>query len=304
MNRRNFVSTVTAGLATSSSVTFATPDKKPQILIVAGPSSHPPGTHEVLAGARLMKHCLENISNTAPIQTEIAEKWPENQALLSKYSCLVFIGDIFPPMKMAQPQKILKEIGTIMDQGCGIVCIHYATGLGAKDVAEDGDHPLLNWLGGYFATGCKHHKSVARIFPKSTITPTATDHPITRGWTEYTTHDEPYINNYFSKNNNKLAPNVTAIATSMLPPEKPSLEVVAWATQRKDGGRGFGIVMPHFYRNWKDENMRKSIINGIVWSAGTEIPKEGIITKLTDLEQFKPDSLEPKMRETKPQIQK
>ena len=143
----------------------------------------------------------------------------------------------------------------MMDRGCGIVCVHYATGLTAKDVAEDGDHPLLQWMGGYFATGCKHHKSIARIFPKSTITPAAKDHPINRGWKEYTINDEPYINNYFGKDGNKLAANVTAIATAMLPPEKPSAEVVAWATQRKDGGRGFAIVMPHFFRNWKEEDM-------------------------------------------------
>jgi hypothetical protein len=46
--------------------------------------------------------------------------------------------------------------------------------------------------------------------------------------------------------------------------------------------------------------MRKCIINGIVWSAGGEIPKEGILTKLDDLSQFKPDAVEPKVREPKP----
>jgi len=46
--------------------------------------------------------------------------------------------------------------------------------------------------------------------------------------------------------------------------------------------------------------MRKCILNGIVWSAGAEIPKDGIITKLDDLGQFKPDAVEPKGREPKP----
>ena len=299
MDRRSFVGTVTASLAVATSTPGAD-DKKPRILIVAGPSAHPPGTHEVPAGARLMKHCLENITNTTPINADVIAKWPDDPSSLASYSSLVFIGDVFPPMKMPETSKILKDIGAMMDRGCGIVCVHYATGLTAKDVAEDGDHPLLHWMGGYFATGCKHHKSIARIFPKSTITPAAKDHPINRGRKEYTINDEPYINNYFGKDGNKLAANVTAIATAMLPPEKPSAEVVAWATQRKDGGRGFAIVMPHFFRNWKQEDMRKCIINGIVWSAGGEIPKEGILTKLDDLAQFKPDAVEPKVREPKP----
>lgn len=37
--------------------------RETQILIVVGPTNHPPGTHEVAAGGRLMKHCLENASN-------------------------------------------------------------------------------------------------------------------------------------------------------------------------------------------------------------------------------------------------
>src|SRR4051812_38578233 len=34
-----------------------------QVLIVVGPSMHPPGTHEVAAGGRLIKYCLEHAEN-------------------------------------------------------------------------------------------------------------------------------------------------------------------------------------------------------------------------------------------------
>lgn len=94
-----------------------------------------------------MKHCLENITNSAPINADVVAKWPEDPSVLASYSSIVFIGDVFPPMKMPEPSKILKDIGAMMDRGCGIVCVHYATGLTAKDVAEDGDHPLLQWMG-------------------------------------------------------------------------------------------------------------------------------------------------------------
>jgi hypothetical protein len=60
----------------------------------------------------------------------------------------------------------------MMARGCGIVCVHYATGLLGEDVSAEGDHPLLQWLGGYFANrSCPHHESFARIFPAATITP-------------------------------------------------------------------------------------------------------------------------------------
>jgi type 1 glutamine amidotransferase len=179
----------------------------------------------------------------------------------------------------------------MMQRGCGIVCIHYATGLRKDDVAPDGEHPLLHWMGGYFATGCAHHKSVARIFPAATITPAAAAHPINRGWNEFTLDDEPYINNYFGKDNNQPAANVTVLATSMLPPEAPRPEAVAWCVQRADQGRGFGIVMPHYFRNWADADLRRLILNGIVWTARRDVPAEGVRSTLPDLATFAPEAV-------------
>jgi hypothetical protein len=34
-------------------------------------------------------------------------------------------------------------------------------------------------------------------------------------------------------------------------------------------------------------------MNGIVWSAKLEVPKEGVVTKLPDLTTFKPAAVEP-----------
>ena len=31
------------------------------VLFVVGPDSHGPGSHEPIAGARLLKHCIENL---------------------------------------------------------------------------------------------------------------------------------------------------------------------------------------------------------------------------------------------------
>jgi hypothetical protein len=178
-----------------------------------------------------------------------------------------------------------------MAAGCGIACVHYATGLEAKHVAADGDHPLLHWMGGYFATRCEHHKSVAKVFLQAKVEPTAGEHPVLRGWKAFEFHDEPYIQNWFGKDG--PAKNVTPIATAMLPPEKPAKETIAWAINRQDGGRGVGVVMPHFYRNWKLDDLRTLIMNSITWSAKAEVPKEGVQVALPELTTFKPASVEP-----------
>ncbi len=263
-----------------------------RVLVVVGPSDHPPGSHEVAAGGRLLKHCLENTTDVPDVRADVVEGWPD-QAQRTLARCVVFIGDTFPANRLPDPERNLTDLDAMMRRGCGIACVHYATGLLGNDVSPDGDHPLLRWLGGYFANrSCAHHQSIAKFFERATITPAAPSHPVSRGWKEFTLHDEPYINNYFGPGN-VMAPNVTALATSMLPPDAPRRETVAWCVERPGGGRGFAIVMPHFYRNWRDENLRRFILNGVVWSAGLDVPAEGVTTVLPDLQTFAPAAVEP-----------
>ncbi len=262
-----------------------------QVLVLVGPSNHPPGTHEVEAGGRLLGHCLSALS----IKADVRSDWPASGT--EQYAAVVFIGDLFPPEVLPQRDAIMRDLAAMTKRGCGIVAIHYATGLEAKHVAEDGEHPLLHWTGGYFATRCKHHQSVARVFKEATIEPAATKnsadeaHPLTRGWKTFTIHDEPYIKNYLGKDG--PAKNVRVIATANLPPEKPQPEPVAWAVERDDGGRGAAVVMPHFYRNWKNDDLHTLILNCIVWAAKQEVPKDGVRVELPDLATFKPVDTEP-----------
>ena len=86
------------------------------------------------------------------------------------------------------------------------------------------------------------------------------------------------------------------IATANLPPENPQPEPVAWATERADGGRGAAVVMPHFYRNWKQDDLRTLILNCIVWTAKQDVPKDGARAELPDLETFKPVAVEPPVK--------
>jgi type 1 glutamine amidotransferase len=270
-----------------------------RVLIIVGPSTHPPGTHEVAASGRLLKHCVEHMEELPGVKADIVYEWPLDKTLRDAATTVILLGDTFPAMRLPDAQRNLAQLGEMMSRGCGMVCVHYSTGLRAEDVAEDGEHPLLHWTGGYFATKCKHHQSVAKIFPAATIAPAAPAHPVSRGWREFTVNEEPYYNNFFGRDGNRLMPGVTALATSMLPPEAPKREVVAWSIERRDGGRGFGIVMPHFYRNWKDEDLRRFILNGVVWTAKLEVPTRGVKTTLPDLETFAPESIEPKPRPTK-----
>ena len=261
-----------------------------QVLIVVGPSRHPPGTHEVAAGGRLIEYMLEHAEGVPPIAAEVVYQWPAEESL-DRASTIVFIGDLFPGETLANPAKVKADLARLMGLGRGMVCVHYATGLQAKHVTDDGDHPLLGWIGGYFATGgCKHCRSVARICP-ATLTPEPIDHPVLLGWKAFHFDDEPYWNNYFGREG--PARNVTPLVSTMLPPEAPKKETVVWAVERADGGRGVGIVVPHYFRNWKIADLRTLVLNGICWTAKLPIPPRGVRSSLPDLATFRPASVEP-----------
>ncbi|MAV36313.1 MAG: hypothetical protein CMJ59_12755 [Planctomycetaceae bacterium] len=263
------------------------------VLIVVGPSNHGPGSHEPEAGARLIKHCVENLNNVPGITGTVTLKWP-TPAQQAGARTVVFLGDTFPANRFPDSARNLADLHLMMRRGCGIVCLHYATGLKREDVSNNGEHPLLGWMGGYFANpGCTHHVSYATIFDKATIRPAAAKHPISRGWKTFTLRDEPYGNNYFGADDNQPAPRVTILATSLQPPDKPKREAVAWCVERADKGRGFAIVMPHFYKNWSNDDLRTLILNGIVWSAGTKLPAAGTQSKTPDLALFGAKAIEP-----------
>jgi hypothetical protein len=50
--------------------------------------------------------------------------------------------------------------------------------------------------------------------------------------------------------------------------------------------------MPHYYRNWKLEDLRRMILNSIVWTANLEVPAQGVQTTLPDLAVFEPGGVE------------
>jgi type 1 glutamine amidotransferase len=285
-----------AAVAIPASAVYA----EDRIAVIVGPSKHPVGTHEAAAGGRLMQWALEHMANVKGVKADLYSDWPQAESAWEGVKAVVFIGDGFPPEKFPGRESNLAAVAALAKRGVGIVCVHYATGLNAEAVPPDGSHPLLGWTGGYFAVKNQHHQSVAKVFQNVTFSPAAASHPVSKGWREFTIDEEPYYNNYFGPDNNKPANNVTIFATAMLPPEAPRREAVAWGIQRPDGGRGFAVVMPHFFRNWANEDLRRLILNGIVWSARLSVPPGGVSTPTPELAKFEPESVEPKPRPSTP----
>jgi hypothetical protein len=108
--------------------------------------------------------------------------------------------------------------------------------------------------------------------------------------------DEWYYHMRFRDGDDRVVPILTAVppdATRERPDgphsnnptvraNKGAREVLAWAYDRPDGGRGFGCTGAHFHRNFSSEQFRKLILNAIVWTAGLDVPELGIVSQISD----------------------
>ena len=88
--------------------------------------------------------------------------------------------------------------------------------------------------------------------------------PHPNGWEAMVLHNEPCTNNYFCPDDNRLLRGAFAVPTSMLPPNQPKEEIIAWGIERPDTDRGIGITLPHFYKNWRVDLLRTLIFNSIL----------------------------------------
>ena len=66
-------------------------------------------------------------------------------------------------------------------------------------------------------------------------------------------------------------------------------QVLAWAYARLDGGRGFAFTGGHHHRHYRDDNFRKTVLNGVAWVAGLEVPADGVESTKPTWEEIAPN---------------
>ena len=238
--------------------------KTTKIVLIAGKASHGKGAHAYSDGVDLFKKYLDAAGKDKGIETlVIKNNWPADPSVLDDASTIVVYSDGWAiHALMDKEKKRVAKIRKLIDAGVGLVCIHYAV---CPPLGED--DTFLKWVGGYYEKDYSKnpHNEVE-------VAPGSPKHPLCRGWKPFTTRDEYYYKIRFGKDDKRLIP----VMTTMLPKNKPEREVIAWAVQRADGGRGFGFTGGHFHRNWAIEDCRKMILNAIWWTAKIEIPADGV----------------------------
>jgi type 1 glutamine amidotransferase len=263
-----------------------------KLLLVAGRPSHGPGEHEFRAGVLLLERCLDahvGGESWPRLVTEVhTGGWPADPTAFDNADALFFFADGGAKHPVIQSNR-LAQIDALAKRGVGIACLHYAV----EVPKEKGGPEFLTWMGGYF----EPHWSVNPHW-KLAQTQLAAGHPITRGVKPFELHDEWYYHMRF-----KEPPDGVTMILTAVPPDatrerpdgphsnnptvragKGSREALAWAYERPDGGRGFGCTGAHFHKNWADPDFRKLMLNAVAWTAGLEVPAEGIASAVTDAE--------------------
>jgi type 1 glutamine amidotransferase len=267
-------------------------DKK-KVVFIAGPKSHGYASHELNAGSILLAKLLSQ--NVPQIQTAVYHNgWPKDPTALDNADAIVLFVDggsgnpVLPH---------LEEVGRLMKKGVGLAALHYAVEVPKGEPGND----FLDWIGGYF----EQFWSVNPSF-EAKVTP-ANDHPITRGVKPFTIGDEWYYHMRFRENMEGVTPILTTI-----PPDntrqgadgphsgnpavragKGQTEILAWARQRPDGGRGFGFTGGHWHWNWGHDEFRKLVLNAVVWTAGLDVPEGGVPSKTPTLQELELNIDEP-----------
>ena len=267
-----------------------------RIVLIAGHPSHGPGEHEFNAGVQLLQHCLQSVPGVTP--AFYLNGWPKDPGAFEGAATVLFFMDGGSSHPIVQEDH-LKIIGDLMKKGVGLVCAHFAV-----EVPKDKGGPeLLDWIGGYYEDRWSTNPHWDADF---TELPT---HPVTRGVKPFKIRDEWYYNIRFRPEMKGITPILVAKPDDETRQGKSSsprgpyphivaasgrAEVLAWAVERPDGGRGFGFTGAHFHKNWGNESFRKIVLNALLWTARVEVPANGVECDVT--EDFLKKNLDPKNR--------
>ena len=253
---------------------------KTKVVLIAGRDSHGTKAHNWGDGVDLLSDALTRESGL-DIETAIHKGgWPRDPSIFDRAATVVILSDGGGGHPI---NKHLDEFDALAKKGVGLVCVHYAVEV-PKGAAGN---KMLEWTGGYFETHWSvnpHWTADFKTLPR---------HPVANGVKPFTLKDEWYYHMRFRENMEWLTPILSALppaetlkrgdgAHSNNPHVKAAVlerkekQHVAWAMERPDGQRGFGTTGAHYHTAWDQDDFRTCVLNAIVWTAGLEVPKNGV----------------------------
>lgn len=230
-----------------------------KIVLVAGSFSKGGGEHEYFAGSVVLFNLLKQTPGVFPVLA--AEGWPRNEKIFENARAVVFYMDGGGKQPVLAPGR-LELIERLAARGVGLVHLHQII-----DYPKAYTERLLPLIGGVWVPGAGARGHWDGEFSSFV------EHPITRGVAPFKENDGFIYKLKFVDGLRGVTP---LLRTS--PPKttlKDAEDVVAWAYERPERGRSFVFTGGHLQSSWGLEGLRRFVTNGILWSAGLDIPAAG-----------------------------
>ncbi|HEY0549659.1 MAG TPA: ThuA domain-containing protein [Verrucomicrobiae bacterium] len=256
-----------SGAETAVPLEVDTRDSKlTKIVLLAGEPSSKPGQHEYFADCALMMNWLKQTPGVWPV---LARTWPTNEAILDGAKSIVVLMDGGAKHPLMEESR-RKKLGDLAEQGIGIAVFHQAVDL-PKEHADDAKAAIGGvWLADI---GCRGHWDMD-LKPRG-------EHPVLRGVKPFTAKGDGWLYNLHFADDAKFTP----LLVGQVPDKSRTTadakkhngrdEVIGWVYERENGGRAFCFTGIDLHKNWELESQRRFVVNGILWSAGVEVPKDG-----------------------------
>ena len=250
-----------------------------KIVFVADTAPHGGrGNHEFLAGAIYLARTINANYPNAYAVVHTKNKWPKDLKHADVVIVLLNHGG----------SAVNTAVKEATQRGAGFMAVHFGVEV---NKGEQGEH-YLKWLGGYFETFWSVNPwwtPAFKEFPK---------HEVTRGVKPFGVNDEWYYHMRFVDARKGVTPILEALpplSTIQGKGEKSSdrggnpdvwkevsagkKQVVAWAYERPDGGRGFGFTGLHKHANLADDGFRTLLLNAVAWVSKLKVPEKGVPSK-------------------------
>lgn len=231
-----------------------------KIVLIAGSNSFKPGEHEYVAGCAVLRDLLRQTPNVFPV---LALDWPQKAETFAGAKAVVFFldgGDKHAVLK----EDRLAQIQKLADSGVGLVFFHQGVDI-SKDLG-DRMRGLAGsaWEKGYSQRG--HWIEEFKKFP---------DHPVTRGVTPFKIDDGWLSRLRFVPGMKGITPLLRTASPKSKDDPASDVAIVSWAFDRPEKGKSFTFTGCHLHNSLAQEGYRRFLVNGILWSAGLEVPTAG-----------------------------
>ena len=241
------------------------------LLIGQSPDGHPWSTHEYMAGQRIIASCLQPVKGLQTIIVNADEPWKDGPEQLDGADVAVLFVSQGAKWLHQSPAR-LAAFQRLAKRGGGLVVVHWGMGCQQAKYIEK----FVNLFGGCHGGPDRKYKIV-----NTTPSVVPNKHPVTKGVKPIAVKEEFYYTLKFVKSTTPVTPLIRANIYG-------KQHTVAWGWQRPDGGRSFGFSGCHYHENWKHHYYRRLVVQAVLWTAKTSLPKTGLPLKFSQNLLLKP----------------